>query len=96
MRHGFDQPDDAAVLDGELELVLVQRLVVVGAHRQGLAANHRHPFGIGRAHNGLDGGGIGGAGRPKLDRRNDSHSSAPNAKSPPIVAMGGAGDGRTG
>ena len=47
--HYRTAPETAGRLDHEHQ-VIAHGLVIVGGHRLGLAADQRHPFGIGRAH----------------------------------------------
>ncbi|WP_245467399.1 MULTISPECIES: hypothetical protein [unclassified Mesorhizobium] len=92
---GSKHPDNAILRNGEVEWMLGDSLVVIGAHRQRLAADYRHPFGIGGAHDVADGGGVRRFGRPKSDGKIDGHCEAPDMKTPPAEVAGGAGNERT-
>ncbi len=57
-RHGLDQPGPVSVDGQQVDPVVPQRGPVVGRHRRGLAAEHRHPARIGAAGEVAQGGSI--------------------------------------
>ena len=46
---GLDQADDGVAVAEQIEIVLGDRDRIVGLHRHRLAADQRHPFGVGGA-----------------------------------------------
>ena len=54
----LDQRGQHAVKMEEIDAMAAHGFRIVGRHRLGLAADQRHPFGIGRTHQGAQGRGI--------------------------------------
>ena len=54
----LDEGGEATLEEGEVDAMLAHRLLMVGLHRLGFAADHGHPFGIGFAREHTHGGGI--------------------------------------
>ena len=57
-REGLDQPGEPIAEPREVDAMLAHRPFIVGLHRLGLAADQRHPLGVGRPRQVANGGSV--------------------------------------